>query len=108
MYVRTPRASVWLDAADNYVDTLPQGFTGSRSSAHRPIAKPFVIEARKAFDGKLGRYIAIKRIPARQGGQDLLLVAVANKSVEERGPWWVRAERALTEREAADWARFGF
>ena len=80
MYVMTPRASAWLDA-DGSVDALEQ-------LPARPSRLPSqTIEARKAFDGRLGRYIAIRRVfPASPGGRDLLLVGVANKSPTERGP----------------------
>lgn len=105
MYVRTPQASAWLEATDS-ADSLPQAFL-QRAPRDKP--KPQVIWPRKAFDGKLGRYIAVKSVPpSRPGDKELLLVAVANKSADERGPWWVRAETALSERDAAQWAREGF
>lgn len=98
MYIKTPRAAVWLDA---------DGTAAAPQRPQRPAAQ--TIEARKAFDGQLGRYIAIRRIsPASPGGPAVLLVAVANKSSLEKGPSWVRAETALTPREAARWAREGF
>jgi hypothetical protein len=106
MYVRTPRASAWLDA-DDTVDALHQGNAAKAGGKPRP--KSVTLEARKAFQGKLGRYIALKYIPsARPGVQGVILVAVANKSPTERGPWWVKVENALDEREAAQWARDGF
>ncbi len=100
MYVRTQQAFAWLDT-----ESLPADFQVRTPPERNPAQ---TLMARKAFDGRLGRYIALRRIPASSGGKDLLLVGVANKSATERGPWWVKAEHALSEREAAQWAREGF
>ena len=105
MYVRTPYAAAWVDADGA---SIGPGHTVERPQS-RPHREVRVLSARKPFKGSLGRYIAIKRIAgAGPGRKDLLLVAVADPTPGARGPWWVRAEEALTEREAARWARDGF
>lgn len=102
MYVKTPRARVWVPSS---ADTpfIPK----RQAREHRPPAQ--TLEARKAFEGKLGRFIAIRRIPSSTPGEpDVLMVAVANKAPSEKGPAWVRAEAAITSREVAQWVREGF
>lgn len=102
MYIKTPRARVWVSS-----DSDEPFLTTHQRRLERPPAK--TIEARQAFDGKLGRYIAIRLIPpAAPGDKEVLLVAVANKSPHEKGPSWVRAETALTSREVAQWLGKGF
>ena len=57
-----------------------------------------VIWARKPFLGRLGTYAAVRL------RNDQLAVAIRHKGHVE----WVPAGRALTEQEAAAWARSGF
>lgn len=105
MYLRTQRASAWLDA-DTPTTTTPPEVHQAPPQAARPSAQ--IVEARKPFDGRLGRYLAVKHLPDHAGQRGTLLVAIANTASSEKGPRWVRADLALTSREAARWAREGF
>ena len=101
MYVRTANALAWLDTATLEPTTPPR----TPRAAHA--SRPRVILARRAFDGRLGRYTAVRLVPRRDGSV-VLEVAVANRDADARGPRWVLASDALTEPEAARWARLGF
>lgn len=103
MYVRSAQALAWLDTAASDTFVAPCPTAGSA----RPRCRPRVIPARKPFEGRLGRYIAV-RLAQHADGIPALQVAVANRDGEARGPRWVRAADALSEREAARWAREGF
>lgn len=69
----------------------------ARHVEHHPVLGQ-VIWARKPFHGRLGAYVAVR---LRSGH---LSVAIRHAGAVE----WVAAERALSEREAALWARTGF
>lgn len=88
MRIRTPLASVWLDADDiveTFFEELAQGF--KRYDPHPSNPQQEIIKARKTFQGKLGQYVAVKRVLAsRPGGKDLLLVAVAREFPGRVGP----------------------
>lgn len=105
MYVRSAQALAWLEPA-----TLERGSPRSplRSERASPAFRPRVIVARRPFDGRLGRYIAVRLQPGPVGSPPQLDVAIANREPDARGPRWVRASEALSEHEAARWARTGF
>lgn len=105
MYVRSAQALAWLDTAD-LESNLPRRAPGSTPAT--PAARPRAILARRPFEGRLGRYVAVRLRPARDGSPPVLEVAIANRDADARGPRWVRASEALSEKEAARWARTGF
>ena len=61
-------------------------------------SQAWIIWANKPFLGRLGRYVAIR---LRDG---VLTVAIRHRDMLQ----WVPARQALTEAEAARWARTGF
>ena len=68
-----------------------------RRVEHHPVYG-CVLWARKPFSGRFGSYVAVRLRHGR------LAVGVRHPGFVE----WLPAERALSEREAALWARSGF
>lgn len=104
MRIRTPHASVWVDetptlspsasACPSPVEGLPASTLG------RPGAgQPAVRWARRAFDGRLGRYVAVR---LRNG---LLQVALRDA---DGALMWVDASKALSAAESRRWLQTGF
>lgn len=113
MYVKTPRSYAWRDdklgtapsaalaataaptAGKDHVDRPP---ALSHKLPPSPEADSNILWAHKPMQGKLGCYVAIRKIDGK------LQIGIAN----DRHLFWVDSDTALTKREAQTWSQTGF
>lgn len=104
MLIKRNQQPVWVhtERETRRTPTRPAGRTPSRPGGD-PHGASRVIQARRPIQTELGRCIAIRLLQLPAGPHLQVLVARPDSTTT-----WFDAQRALTQRQADAWARWGF
>jgi hypothetical protein len=115
MFVKTSRASAWLDQPDQSKNlsspaAKKAAMPGPGGSAGAPtsdaVSPPRF--ARRAFEAPLGRCVALRVQPGLNGRPDRLLVLLVPRYVAAIEPRWMPLDQVLTEAQARKWIQEQF
>jgi hypothetical protein len=105
MFIKSSRASAWLDRPGTRKAASPSNPTAAPRSSSAAPAQRF---ARRAFEAPLGRCVAL-RVQAGVGGRpDRLLVLLVPRYTTVTEPRWLPLDDVLTEAQARQWMAQGF